>query len=102
MRVIVVGAGIAGLGAAYRLREQGHEVVLLEKDAEPGGRCRSVLWHGQWAVTGAFAFLGSETNLIEQAQKLGLYTPDQLAELLRGADVPCSDRSSRCARKPGC
>ena len=81
MRVIVVGAGIAGLGAAYRLREQGHEVVLLEKDAEPGGRCRSVLWHGQWAVTGAFAFLGSETNLIEQAQKLGLYTPDQLADL---------------------
>ena len=93
MRVIVVGAGIAGLGAAYRLREQGHEVVLLEKDAEPGGRCRSVLWHGQWAVTGAFAFLGSETNLIEQAQKLGLYTPDQLADLTG---------SSRCARKPGC
>ena len=81
LRVIVVGAGIAGLGAAYRLREHGHEVVLLEKDAAPGGRCRSVLWHGQWAVTGAFAFLGSESNLIEQAQKLGLYTPDQLADL---------------------
>ena len=42
MRVIVVGAGIAGLGAAYKLREEGHEVVLLEKDTEPGGRCRSV------------------------------------------------------------
>lgn len=81
MRVIVVGAGIAGLGAAYRLRELGHEVVLLEKEAEPGGRCRSVAWHGLWAVTGAFAFLGSETNLIEQAQKLGLYTPEQLADL---------------------
>ena len=81
MRVIVVGAGIAGLGAAYRLRELGHEVVLLERDSEPGGRCRSVHWHGLWPVTGAFAFLGSETNLIEQAQKLGLYTPDQLSDL---------------------
>mgnify|MGYP000550622320 CR=1 FL=1 len=81
MRVIVVGAGIAGLGAAFRLRELGHEVVLLEKDGEPGGRCRSVLWHGIWAVTGAFAFLGSETGLIEQATKLGLYTPDQLSDL---------------------
>jgi oxygen-dependent protoporphyrinogen oxidase len=79
--VIVVGAGIAGLGAAYRLREAGHEVVLLEKDAEPGGRCRSVQWHGLWAVTGAFAFLGSETNLVEQAQKIGLYTADQLSDL---------------------
>ncbi len=81
MRVIVVGAGIAGLGAAYRLREEGHEVVLLEKAAEPGGRCRSVQWQGLWAVTGAFAFLGSETNLVEQARKLGLYTPDQLSDL---------------------
>ena len=81
MRVIVVGAGIAGLGAAWRLREQGHEVVLLEKDYEPGGRCRSVQWHGIWAVTGAFAFLGSETNLVEQAKKLGLYTSDQLSDL---------------------
>ena len=81
LRVIVVGAGIAGLGAAFRLRELGHQVVLLEKDAEPGGRCRSVPWHGLWPVTGAFAFLGSETNLIEQATKLGLYTPDQLSDL---------------------
>ncbi|MFO1331940.1 MAG: sulfoacetaldehyde acetyltransferase [Rubrivivax sp.] len=79
--MIVVGAGIAGLGAAYRLREEGHEVVLLEKAAEPGGRCRSVQWQGLWAVTGAFAFLGSETNLVEQARKLGLYTPDQLSDL---------------------
>lgn len=81
MRVIVVGGGIAGLGAAFRLREAGHAVVLLEKDTEVGGRCRSVLWNGVWAVTGAFAFLGSETNLTEQAKKLGIHQPDQLADL---------------------
>ncbi|MGA0570461.1 FAD-dependent oxidoreductase [Variovorax sp. VNK109] len=81
MRVIVVGAGIAGLGAAYRLREEGHEVVLIEKDEEAGGRCRAVQWHGIWAVTGAFAFLGAETNLIEQATKLGIYEPGLLADL---------------------
>ncbi len=61
MRAIVVGGGIAGLGAAFRLREAGHEVVLLEKESEPGGRCRSVLWNGVWAVTGALAYLGAET-----------------------------------------
>lgn len=82
MRVIVVGGGIAGLAAAFRLREEGHEVVLLEKDDEPGGRCRSVPWHGVWAVTGAFAFLGAETNLIEQARKLGIYDePQALVDL---------------------
>jgi len=81
MRVIVVGGGIAGLGAAYHLREKGHQVVLLEKEQEPGGRCRSVLWNGVWAVTGAFAFLGAENNLIALSEKLGLHRPDDLLDL---------------------
>jgi protoporphyrinogen/coproporphyrinogen III oxidase len=81
MRVIVVGGGIAGLGAAYRLRESGHEVVLIERENEPGGRCRSVLWNGVWAVTGAFAFLGAETNLVELSQKLGIHAPEALSDL---------------------
>ncbi|KGE03017.1 FAD-dependent oxidoreductase [Pseudohaliea rubra] len=79
--VIVVGGGIAGLGAALRLREAGHAVVLLERDAEAGGRCRSVSWHGLWAVTGAFAFLGAESNLITLARKLDAYRPEQLLDL---------------------
>lgn len=81
MHVIVVGGGIAGLGAAWRLREQGHAVTLFERDTEPGGRCRSVAWNGLWAPTGAFAFLGAETNLIEQARQLGLYQPEALHDL---------------------
>lgn len=81
MRVIVVGGGIAGLGAAWRLRELGHEVVLLEQEQEAGGRCRSVQWHGHWAVTGAVAFLGAESNLLEQARKLGIDGPDDVLDV---------------------
>ncbi len=38
MRVVVVGAGLGGLGAALRLQGMGHEVVVVEARERPGGR----------------------------------------------------------------
>ena len=38
MRVVVVGAGIAGLMAAQSLSNNGHDVVVVDKGRSPGGR----------------------------------------------------------------
>jgi phytoene desaturase len=38
MRIIVIGSGFGGLGAALRLQTRGHEVVVLDKRDKPGGR----------------------------------------------------------------
>jgi len=42
-RIAVVGAGPAGLSAAYYLRQSGHAVVLHDRAAEPGGNLRSAV-----------------------------------------------------------
>lgn len=38
MRVAIIGAGMAGLACAERLRAGGHEVALFDKGRGPGGR----------------------------------------------------------------
>ncbi len=41
-RVIVIGAGMGGLSSAIALAGAGHEVMVLEKEAAPGGKMRHV------------------------------------------------------------
>jgi len=37
MRIAIIGAGFTGLTAALRLSEKGHQVIIFEKEKDPGG-----------------------------------------------------------------
>ena len=40
-KVLIIGAGWTGASAAYKLKENNHEVLIVEKDQEVGGHSRS-------------------------------------------------------------
>ena len=40
-RIVIVGAGLAGLSAAWHLQKRGLECLVFEKETEVGGLCRS-------------------------------------------------------------
>lgn len=51
-RVAIVGAGPAGLRAGAIAAARGHQVVVHERDSEPGGHLRDIAWlptRGGWA-----------------------------------------------------
>ena len=40
MKTVVIGSGFGGIAAALRMRANGHDVTLLEKHDDLGGRAR--------------------------------------------------------------
>jgi monoamine oxidase len=55
LTIVIVGAGLAGLVAAYELEKRGHRIVLLEADARhTGGRVRTLRFaDGRYGEAGA-------------------------------------------------
>ncbi|MET0657635.1 MAG: NAD(P)/FAD-dependent oxidoreductase [Steroidobacteraceae bacterium] len=72
MKIVVVGAGLSGLTAAYRLERAGHEVHVLELDTRPGGRCATVRRDGFTIDTGPEVVAGSYTHYLRLLQDIGL------------------------------
>ena len=65
-KVIVVGAGIAGLVAAFELMQSGYDVTVLEARMRPGGRVHTIrdeFSDGLYAEAGAYDFSDAYTLL---------------------------------------
>ena len=74
-RVVVLGAGIAGLVAARELRAAGHEVVLVEARQRVGGRIRTLrapFSPGQYAEAGAMRVPSSHALVRHYADHFNL------------------------------
>ena len=72
MRVIVVGAGFAGLAAADALASAGVEVEVLEARDRVGGRVWSVPFAGAVVERGAEFILPHDKTMVAVAERLGL------------------------------
>lgn len=73
-RFAVIGAGIAGLSAAWQLEGEGHDVVVLEADHDIGGKLRRSRVRGLAFPLddGADAFLARVPDALELCAELGI------------------------------
>jgi monoamine oxidase len=74
-KVIVIGAGLAGLSAAYELLQAGHELTILEARARPGGRVftmREPFADGLYAEAGAMQVFDNHEWTMKYVKQFGL------------------------------
>src|SRR5256885_8942011 len=61
-KIIIIGAGMAGLSAGYEFSQAGHDVTILEARTRPGGRVQTLrepFSDGLYAEAGAARISGN-------------------------------------------
>ena len=90
--IAIIGAGMAGLSAAYHLAERGAKYIIYEKSSAPGGLCRSYkkLVH-TFDYAGHFLHIRTEEcrNFVEKIHPGGFVIHERQAAIITGgARVP--------------
>ncbi|MFJ4534416.1 protoporphyrinogen oxidase [Streptomyces tibetensis] len=93
-RVVVIGAGIAGLAAAHRLLDRGARVTVLEASGRVGGK----LLPGE--VAGARVDLGAESMLARRPEAVALAREVGLADRLQPPATATASLWTRGALRP--
>ncbi|HEV8635508.1 MAG TPA: FAD-dependent oxidoreductase [Chloroflexota bacterium] len=66
MRVGILGAGVAGLSAAWLLARRGVDVTVLEREPYVGGLARSFRWHDFWCDFAAHRLFSENEAVLQQ------------------------------------
>ncbi len=107
MKIAIIGAGIAGLSAAYDLLANGHEVILYEASAQAGGLAagfRDDKW--EWALEKFYHHLfTSDKEIIGLVDELGmreqLFFPRPTTSVIYKDEIVPFDSPQRWITFPG-
>jgi monoamine oxidase len=97
-RVVIAGAGLAGLSAAYELAKSGYRVTVIEARLRPGGRVhtlRDPFADGLYVETGGETIGDGYHHFLRYAQELGVKLDSPLADSLPAGAAKITGEAQR-------
>jgi monoamine oxidase len=102
-KILILGAGLAGLSAAYELGQKGHDVTVLEARLRPGGRVctlREAFSDGLYADCGASEVPSEHNYTMHYVQLFGLELDPWFRPELNGLEKIFHVQGSRIVTGP--
>ena len=100
--VVIIGAGWAGLAAAVRLTQQGHQVSVFESARQAGGRARGVNFDNVTVDNGQHLLIGAYTECLDLMTIVGVdieLSLKRLPLLLTVIDNPANQQTHELTLK---
>jgi len=69
-KVVIIGAGPAGLTAAYELLKENYEIIILEESEEIGGIARTVKYHEHRMDIGGHRFFSKDERVMNMWREI--------------------------------
>jgi renalase len=87
--VMVIGAGVAGLQCARRLKSAGADALVLDRSDKPGGRCATRTFEGAPADYGAVFVHGDHPGFLAALQAVDGPRVEGWPMRVHGRGMPC-------------
>ena len=91
-KVLIIGAGPAGLTAGYELAKRGYNVTILEKSQDIGGISKTVRYQGNRMDLGGHRFFSKDQRVMDWwAQMMPMQGAPAYDDKMLGRNVPLAE-----------
>ncbi len=93
MKIAIIGGGLTGLVAGYRLSQKGHKVTIFEKGKDLGGLAGGFKLNGTYLEKTYHHIFRSDKYFVDLVNELGLekklkWYPESMAIYFKGKIYP--------------
>lgn len=91
LNYVIIGGGVAGLYANFKLSHKNHECLLLEKNDDVFGRAREHDFHGTMVKCGAGIAVPENKTVVKLLKKFGMPTKAVIGKAISDERLPPFD-----------
>ncbi len=86
-KILILGAGITGLSAAWKLSEKGYDVKIIEMEPQVGGLAKTIKFKNSLVDIGPHSFFSENKEIYDTVKSLFKDEPEEIPKVQRSVKM---------------